>query len=161
MYRSAILLTLCISCLIPAKSTLAHDEKVTQVPPIELIGIDGKTRISVAEEPKEELTVLCFLGTECPLARLYAKRLRDYSKQFEKVRFIGINSNVQDSVEDINGYVVDAGITFEFAKDYDNRFADQLNITRTPEVVVFDQARQIVYRRPIPSWCCPFGSQST
>ena len=39
---------------------------------------------SVEVAPKENgLTVVCFLGTECPLAKLYAPRLNDLAAQFE------------------------------------------------------------------------------
>jgi len=83
-----------------------------------------------------------------------------FSKKYTNVRFVGINSNVQDSLEEIASYAKDNDLTFEFAKDYDNRFADELKITRTPEVIVFDASRTIVYRGRIDDQYLPGVARS-
>jgi thiol-disulfide isomerase/thioredoxin len=43
-------------------------------------------------QDKHQVVVLAFLGTECPLARLYAPRLADLAKQYEPrgVAFYGV-----------------------------------------------------------------------
>ena len=147
--------------MIGLKSLAAQDDPPTEVPATELISIDEKSKVTIAEDPQHKLTVLCFLGTECPLAKLYAGRLQDFSQQYKEVRFVGINSNVQDSLTEIKDYCKEAGLTFEFAKDYDNRFADQLQITRTPEVIVFDASRTIVYRGRIDDQYLPGVSRKS
>jgi hypothetical protein len=133
---------------------------IVEVPTVEFIGVDGSSKISIDESPEHKLTVLCFLGTECPLAKLYAGRLQKISTEFESVRFVGINSNIQDSLPEMKTYIAESGIKFEFAKDYDNRFADELNITRTPEVIVFDSDRKILYRGRIDDQYMPGVSRS-
>lgn len=94
------------------------------------------------------LTVLCFLGTECPLARLYGPRLARLAQQYppHEVRFLGVNSNRQDSLDDVQRYVAVYGIPFPIAKDYDHQLADRFSVTRTPEVLVLDAAGQVRYR---------------
>lgn len=161
MLRSQMLLLLCVFCLNSVSSLVANDDenRPTEVPQVELIGIDG-SKVSILDKPRHKLTVLCFLGTECPLVKLYAGRLQEFSQQYKEVRFVGINSNVQDSTEEIKRFVKDNRIEFEFAKDYDNRFADQLKITRTPEVVVFTDSRSIVYRGRIDDQYMPGVSRS-
>ena len=152
---------LCLFWLVFAANLNAEDQPPVEVPAIELVDIDGETKISIAATPKQKLTVLCFLGTECPLAKLYAKRLQIFSERFKEVRFVGINSNVQDSLDEIKVYAQQTGIKFQIAKDYDNRFADQLKITRTPEVVVFDSSRKVVYRGRIDDQYLPGVSRSS
>ena len=44
----------------------------------ELQDLQGQTQI--LEQESEGLTVICFLGTECPLAKLYAGRLQTLFK---------------------------------------------------------------------------------
>ena len=161
MYRSSTITLLCFFSLFAAQTTMADDWDPVEVPTTELIAIDGVSKISIDETPKQKLTVLCFLGTECPLAKLYAGRLQGFSQQFKEVRFVGINSNVQDSISEIETYIENQKLTFEFAKDYENRFADQLKITRTPEVIVFDSARKIVYRGRIDDQYLPGVSRSS
>ncbi|QEG21529.1 thioredoxin-like domain-containing protein [Mariniblastus fucicola] len=153
---------LAFGALLPSSIVCADDKTdVGDVPAVELVSIRGAQNIVIEQQPEHELTVLCFLGTECPLAKLYAGRLEKFSKQFDKVRFVGISSNVQDSVDEVQQYIDRSGISFEFAKDYDNRFADQLKVTRTPEVVVFDSQRKIVYRGRIDDQYLPGVSRSS
>jgi hypothetical protein len=163
MIRSQLCILFCGLFLLSLAADAGADQKesIIEVPTVELISVDGSSKISIDDRPKQELTVLCFLGTECPLAKLYAGRLQKMSTEFKKVRFVGINSNIQDSLPEMKTYIADSGIKFEFAKDYDNRFADNLNITRTPEVIVFDSDRKILYRGRIDDQYLPGVSRSS
>jgi peroxiredoxin len=105
-------------------------------------------RIQFPLPDQPRLTVLCFLGTECPLARLYGPRLAQLSQRYQpqEVRFLGINSNRQDSLEEVQRYVEEYNLPFPIAKDYDHQLADRFGVTRTPEVIVVDAAGQVRYR---------------
>lgn len=100
------------------------------------------------DERESEFVVVVFLGTECPLARLYGPRLQQLHEQFSErgVSFVGINSNRQDSVTEIGFYVEKAGIRFPMLKDVGNKAADALNAVRTPEVFVLNAAGNVVYQ---------------
>lgn len=93
-------------------------------------------------------TVLCFLGTECPLARLYGPRLQSLADRYADrgVSFLGVNSNVQDSPAEIDAYARRHSIKFKIAKDSDQSIADAVGATRTPEVVVIDSGGLIRYQ---------------
>ena len=103
---------------------------------------------SLTELADRRLVVVAFLGTECPLAKLYATRLRDLAAQYESrgVSFLGIVSNRQDSLTEILHYARVHGITFPVLKDTGNQVADQFGAERTPEVFVLDDQRRIRYR---------------
>jgi peroxiredoxin len=100
------------------------------------------------DDPSIEFHVLCFLGTECPLARVYGPRLQRMSDEYESrgVRFIGINSNIQDSMEELRSYASAHEIRFPVAKDYDRSVAVQIGATRTPEVFVIDRGGAVRYQ---------------
>src|SRR4051812_23767097 len=51
----------------------------------------GKSH-ALSDYDDQQAVVLCFLGTECPLAKLYAPRLEKLSEQFSTrgVAFLGI-----------------------------------------------------------------------
>lgn len=91
--------------------------------------------------------VVAFLGTECPLAKLYARRLNNLSKAFPKksVAFIGIDSNTQDSMTEIAAFARVHDLHFPLLKDPGNIVADQLRSQRTPEVFVLDEQRKVQY----------------
>ncbi|MCP3691979.1 MAG: redoxin domain-containing protein, partial [Planctomycetaceae bacterium] len=63
---------------------------------------DTRGKVSHLAEIKTPLVVMVFLGTECPLAQLYAPRLEQLSQKYagQGVTFLGINSNRQDSLAD-------------------------------------------------------------
>lgn len=110
-----------------------------------------------AEHSYDELTagskvaVVMFLGTECPLAKVYAPRLarlaEDYGSQ--GVTFIGINANRQDSNTEILHYCRVHQVNFPMLKDVGNEVADSFEAERTPEVFVLDADRTIRYRGAI------------
>jgi peroxiredoxin len=107
-------------------------------------------------------TVLCFLGTECPLARLYGPRLQKIADEFEKdgVVFLGINSNLQDSPSEIDAFAREHAIQFSMVKDADQSIADALGATRTPEVFVVDADGIILYQGRIDDQYEPGISRS-
>ena len=114
---------------------------------LQLPGMNGD-RVPVLTAEEAGWTVVCFLGSECPLAQLYGGRLEQLSRQFadKRVRFLGVNSNLQDNLEAVRGYVVRQKLSFPFVKDYDHQLADLLAAERTPEVVVLNAAGEICYR---------------
>ena len=94
------------------------------------------------------MVVIVFLGTECPLARLYGPRLQELSLRYAEkgVRFVGVCSNVQDSLTEIVAWRNKCGITFPMLIDSQQELADTLHAQRTPEIVVLDHARNVKYR---------------
>ena len=52
--------------------------------------------VSLSDFDDKKVIVVTFLGTECPLAKLYGRRLRDMQNDLSDrgVQFIGINSNL-------------------------------------------------------------------
>lgn len=106
----------------------------------------GKER-TLDEFKQSRLVVVAYLGTECPLAKLYGPRLESLKQQFsgQGVSFIGINSNTQDSITELVAYRQRHGINFPLLKDPGNKVADAFGAVRTPEVFVLDKDRKIRY----------------
>lgn len=123
------------------------DSRVGQtVAEFELKDVQGIShRLSDFED--SEFVALVFLGTECPLAKLYAPRLKKLANDFKAkgVQFVGINSNRQDSLVDLGSYVRLHEFDFPFLKDIGNALADQLDALRTPEVFLLDENRVVRY----------------
>lgn len=94
-----------------------------------------------------QVLVIAFLGTECPLARLYTPRLNSLAAEFADrgVGFLGVNSNRQDSLAKLTAFARDFDVKFPLTKDTGNVLADQLGATRTPQVFVLDRERVVRY----------------
>ena len=95
-----------------------------------------------------KVVVFAFLGTECPLAKLYGPKLQAMSESLKEqgVTFVGVCSNVQDSLTEIVAYTNKAGITFPRLIDNEQQLADTLHAQRTPEVVVLNAAGEVAYQ---------------
>jgi peroxiredoxin len=114
---------------------------------LELPAADGSTH-TLGEPPDAVCRVLCFLGTECPLARLYGPRLDALARDLAPrgVVFLGINANPQDSLADLAAYAERHALTFPVVKDTGQQVAIALGATRTPEVIVVDRTGAVRYR---------------
>jgi peroxiredoxin/mono/diheme cytochrome c family protein len=102
---------------------------------------------SLADFADKDVVVVVFLGTECPLAKLYAGRLAELDKQFDdaRVAIVGVDSNQQDSISEIAAYAQRNKIEFPILKDPGNAVADRFAAVRTPEVFVLDKDRVVRY----------------
>jgi peroxiredoxin/mono/diheme cytochrome c family protein len=102
---------------------------------------------SLADYGEKQAIVVYFMGTECPVAKLYGSRIQELSEEFADrgVAFLGIDSNVQDSLAEVAEYARSHGIAFPLLKDLSNTVADQFGATRTPEVFLLDQDRKVCY----------------
>jgi len=111
----------------------------------ELVSTDGDLVQAPLGEPA---TVVCFLGAECPLARLYAPKLAKLAAEYESqgVQFIGVSSNQHDSLDDMRRYAETYRLPFPIVKDYDNLVADHYKADRTPEVFLIDALQVLQYR---------------
>ncbi len=117
-----------------------------RAPDFTLADAEGKQH-SLAELSHAKLVVVAFLGTECPLAKLYGPRLEQLAVEYAErgVRVIGIDANVQDTPEEIATYARDHGLTFPILKDSANVVADRFGAVRTPEVFLLDGKRVARY----------------
>ncbi|SIN74901.1 AhpC/TSA family protein [Singulisphaera sp. GP187] len=108
--------------------------------PVSLYGFAGKKAV-----------VLAFLGTDCPLGNLYAPRLAELSKAYQDkgVVFLGINSNAQETVDQVAEHAKTYGLDFPVLKDTVNLVADLALAERTCEVLVLDGRAVLRYRGAI------------
>ncbi|TWU03866.1 redoxin domain-containing protein [Neorhodopirellula pilleata] len=144
----------CVVVAIAISSVSAADtvsESSATLPSWSLTNVHGETitdEILMESSGDPSLVVVAFLGTECPLAKLYARTLNRLHQKYESkgVRFLAVMSNRQDSLEEIAAFAKRSELQFPIGKDLANRFADAIGAERTPEVFVFDADRLLRYR---------------
>src|SRR5438045_4053933 len=83
-----------------------------------------------------KLVVIAFMGTECPLASLYAPKLAGLARTYAKdgVTFFGVDANDQDGPTALSRFAREQDLPFPLLKDMGNELADRLGVERTPEV---------------------------
>jgi peroxiredoxin len=103
---------------------------------------------ALSELADGELVVVAFLGTECPLAKLYAGRLQAIAAEYAErgVAVVAVMSNVQDSLSEIAAYVRQHELTYPVLKDRRNEVADLFGAKRTPQVFLLDRQRVVRYQ---------------
>jgi len=124
----------------------------TPVQVTDLFQLSWKQACDVENEPlaaaDTDWKVVYFFAVECPLARLYGQRLNHMAKEYAPhgVRVVGVNSNPQDSAEDVRRYIAELDISFPLLKDHDQAWPRLLGATRTAEVFVLNRAGKICYQ---------------
>lgn len=133
--------------LLGAGSALAKPPVGQVVDDIEVHRLDGAP-VRLAELAGGQPTVLAFLGTECPLVRLYAARLNALAKELpgRGARLVGVIPNIQDTPAEVRAFVDEFGLTFPFVIDSNQALADAAGAERTPEVVLLDAQGAVRYR---------------
>jgi peroxiredoxin len=137
-----------LGLVIPAVAAADAESSIGRaIEAISLPDYHGQLR-SLDEFGEARAIVVAFLGTECPLARHYGRRLGELAAEFEErgVVFLGVDSNVQDSLTEIAAYANRYEIPFPILVDPRQQVADLLGAERTPEVFVLDQNRIVRYR---------------
>ena len=106
------------------------------------------TELGLSQWADERVVVVAFLGVDCPLAKLYAPRLQQLQAAYEPkgVAFMAIDSNAQDSVEQMASFVEEYRLSFPVLKDDGQVVADRFGAQRNPEVFVLDAERVVRYR---------------
>lgn len=154
-----------ILLLVGARFPVAHAQQLA----FELESPAGEmVRVSAAPSRSDSLsgnslTCVCFLGTECPMARSYVSRLNELQRAYRNdgLRIVGVMSNRQDSADDVRNYVSSLNVQFEVAMDERNRVADQFGATRTPEVFLLDDQLKLRYHGRVDDQYAPSVARTT
>lgn len=109
---------------------------------------DGGQRVALSDELSHHaLTVVMFISTRCPYSNGYDTRMEELEKTYggRGVRFIGVNSNVNEPPSEVVGHARQHGFTFPVVKDERSKTADAYGALHTPEIFVIDPAGVVRY----------------
>ena len=94
------------------------------------------------------VTVVGFVSAKCPVSDIYHRRMialyREYTPK--GVHFVFLNSNSNETADDLRKEAQSASLPFPVYKDWDNRAADLFGAQTTPEFFVLDDRNAIRYR---------------
>jgi peroxiredoxin len=103
--------------------------------------------VSLSNFKDKKAIVVIFLGTECVINNAYMPRLVEMQNEHapQGVQILGINSNLQDTAEQVAEHAKQNDLNFPVLKDEGNIVADQFGAERTPEVFLLDRYHTIRY----------------
>lgn len=124
----------------------------TQAPNFKLKNTEGG-ETSLSDFPKAKALVIVFICNHCPFVIHIAPKLAELAKiyQAKGIEFIAINSNdtkmyPDDSFDNMIKEKAKQGYTFPYLYDEDQSVAKVYDAACTPDLFVFDQYQQLVYR---------------
>jgi peroxiredoxin len=95
----------------------------------------------------KKAVVVMFIATQCPVSNAYNERMVKLVDDYRSkgVEFIAINSNKQESVEEVAKHAAKNKFNFPVLKDPDNVIADYFAAAVTPEIYVLDPKWTLLY----------------
>ncbi len=105
-------------------------------------------RRSLRSYNRNQVLVLAFIGTDCPLANRYVPRLKQLFDEYHSrgVLFLAVYPHAFEDLDMIAAHASDRDIPFPVLKDVRQQLASRLGIERTPTVAVVDRQGILRYR---------------
>ncbi|MEW6507606.1 MAG: thioredoxin family protein [Bacteroidota bacterium] len=127
-------------------SSLLFAGDVTKVENFKLKDYNGK-ELQLSDFKTSKAIVIIFVATQCPISNDYNSRMAEVYNDYKDkgIAFIGINSNKQESVEEIKQHSKDNNLQFPILKDEKNVIADKFAASVTPEVYVLNGSFEVLY----------------
>ena len=100
---------------------------------------------------KTAATVVIFISTLCPVSNAYHDRYKQLITDFKDkpVQFVFINSNDNETLQEVNTHIRAAELPFPVYKDWKNSVADKLGASMTPEAFVLNAKGEVLYHGAI------------
>ena len=123
---------------------------------------DGKDH-SLASLKGKNGTVLIFIAVQCPVSNAYNDRMSKLAQDYASrgVAVIGINANVTESPSAVKSHAAEHNLSFAILKDTDDRIADKLGATKTPEAYLLDVNNKLLYHGRVDNSKDPSGVSSS
>lgn len=130
----------------------------SKMPGLKLVTLTGEATSLTSYANKNGVLVI-FVSVQCPVSNAYNERMEALAQQWHSRGFgvVGINANRTESPEAVAAHAREHGLTFPILKDNDNRLADALGASFTPETYLFDASGTLRYHGRIDDSKDPSG----
>lgn len=129
--------------------------------PKELTTTSGETINIFQSEISLKASVFVFISPECPLCQNYSKVLNELYEKYslENIQFYGVAAGSTYSMDEVGSYRENYGILFPIIMDKEYQLAHLFGATKTPEVVVINKKKEIIYNGAIDNWAFALGKK--
>lgn len=137
-------------------ASCANRPNVQQVPLTDL-----KNTLAFIDPSENALTIIYFLSPECPLCINYTLAMRNLEREFasDSIAFFGIYSQEWFSAVEVDSFALKYNLGFRMLLDGNNRLAQALGATITPEVFILNRESEVLYRGKIDNWVNDLGKK--
>lgn len=112
-------------------------------------GIDLRTgsEVTIERQTKEnQFTAIVFLSSKCPCSLSHVDEIKSLAIEYPDVRFLGVNSNRDETLEMGLAYFSKLGLSFPVLRDEKSVLADEMKALKTPHAFVVDRDRKTVFQ---------------
>lgn len=129
-------------------ASFAADSNDATAYPAETLPTAEGGQLSLTEARGDRATVLVFTSVDCPISRGYTPVLNRLVKDYAErgLRVIGLNSNVGQSLKQMDAHHREYDLAFPLAKDPAAGIARRLGVKICPEVCLFDADGRLRYQ---------------
>jgi thiol-disulfide isomerase/thioredoxin len=134
--------------VLSACATLSSGASSSEWSALPLVHPDGRSTTAGQLLAPARATVFVFWATQCPCVRRYQERVEALAAQYgaRGVTFAGIDSNADDTLEDIARVTKERGVTLPVWRDAGGHLAKALGARSTPTVVLVDASGRVRFR---------------
>ena len=117
--------------------------------------------VDLLAAPAESGLVVIFLRTDCPVGNRYAPTISKLYDSYSArgIRFALVYPEGSESAEDVQQHVDEYSLDIDAYRDPDRDMVSRVGATVTPEAIVFDRHRQMVYRGRIDDRAFELGRE--
>jgi peroxiredoxin len=135
-----------ILALVVAATSLMHADEPKKIENFTLEDVNG-AKHALTDYTRYKAVVLMFISTQCPVSNGYNTRMAALHNDYKDkgVVFLGINSNKSESIDEIRSHAKEHEFGFTVLKDPDNKIADKLEASVTPEIYLLNPELELLY----------------
>jgi hypothetical protein len=113
--------------------------------PIEGKLITNNQRFTWTWSDAKSATVIVFLSAQCPCSHSHIQHLKTLKEKYPEVKFIGIHSNVDETLSMSENYFKNLKLTFEVIQDEQAKIANIFKALKTPHAYLISKSGEILY----------------
>ena len=107
---------------------------------------DMKGRSLNYRKLKGDVTVVMFFSTRCPISNAFNFRRNTIYREFKnRVKFIAVDSNSNESLEEVRAYADEVGFDFPVYVDPKSEVSDRFGVLATTDTFVMDSSGVMRY----------------
>ncbi len=134
--KTAVMIVLALAAA--AMPLRAQDSSVSKLAPSFTIR-DMQDHLQTYSSLKGKVTAVIFFSTRCPMSNAFNYRRNILYHDFgDRVRFIVVDSNFNESLDEVRTYARETGFDFSVYQDVNNQLADFLGAHSTTDTFVLD-----------------------
>lgn len=134
--------------LLMISSCATHNTKPNSTRISGITHFDEKVEVDFT---KHKNTVLVFLSANCPCSHSHVQVLKEMSKKYNDVNFVGVHSNYNERKKRAVKYFKEQNLGFPVIYDFNSEIAKKMGAVKTPHAFIINKNAKVTYNGSVTS----------